>query len=737
MSLTERALDGQPLAIAGGFTLVREDVAIDNLADLAFNIPVFEEHGLEIVKSVDQQRAEIGDVVTYRIEVHNPTAASVSGVIVRDHLPESFHYVPGTARLNVGSAPEQSIEPETANGNLFFHIGNLGPGEGARLLYRVRIGANAHEGDRENVAVAAGTFANGEASETGAARAIVRVGGGVFSTRQVIIGRVFEDVNRNGSFDSNDKPSAGVRIYLTSGQSVITDSEGLYNFPALGDGSQVLTLDPMTVPAGFVLADGGTVAGRSWTRLLRTPIGGGAMLRQNFALVSSKANPDSRIASAKLTSSREGKTNESGSTADKINTGKNGSSATGTAPAAQSSAFADKQNRPEASPSSPTAAGIYQFATEETIEPIAPGTVQVLSPRADSVVMAPALEVAARVALKSTVKLEVNGEKISDKNIGTTRLDQKNQVATFTFVSIGLRPGPNRIRINAIGPDGTSGHTQELTVFGRGPVQRLEVVPEKTAIQAGGRDSTTIKILAFDKWNNPANDNQVGVESSLGQLSRLEQKPIDNGVLVPGKVVPNADLSTDVRTRLEDHAHGQLIIPMENGEASVRLVGPAQAGEARLHVVAGQLEMEAVVRILAESRPTIMVALAEMSFGNSIPEVNLRGEQGNRRKRVSFFYSGRLGADNALTLSYDSQRPINRTVGHDRLFQFDPLDRAYPVFGDSSTRFEAAQSNSKLYARLDHKRSYAMFGDIDADMEQVPLAGPTLLSRATFFPAVA
>ena len=256
MSLTERALDGQPIAVAGGFTLVREEVAIDNLADLAFNIPVFEEHGLEITKSVDQQRAEVGDVVTYRIEVHNPTVASVSNVMVRDHLPESFHYVLGTARLNVGSAPEQQIEPETNGGNLIFQLGDLGPGAGARLLYRVRIGANAREGDMENVAVGSGIFPNGERSETGAARATVRVGGGVFSTRQVIIGRVFEDVNRNGSFDSHDKPAAGVRIYLTSGQSVITDSQGLYNFPALGDGSQVLALDPVTVPAGYALADG-------------------------------------------------------------------------------------------------------------------------------------------------------------------------------------------------------------------------------------------------------------------------------------------------------------------------------------------------------------------------------------------------------------------------------------------------------------------------------------------------
>ena len=72
-------------------------------AALAFNIPVFEEHGLDITKTVDQQRAEIGDVVTYRIEVRNPTGSLVRDVIVNDDLPESFFYVPGTARVK--SAP--------------------------------------------------------------------------------------------------------------------------------------------------------------------------------------------------------------------------------------------------------------------------------------------------------------------------------------------------------------------------------------------------------------------------------------------------------------------------------------------------------------------------------------------------------------------------------------------------------------------------------------------------------
>jgi uncharacterized repeat protein (TIGR01451 family) len=711
IAITERALDSQPIAIAGGFTLVREEVQLDSLADLAFNIPVFEDHGLEITKSVDQQRAEIGDVVTYHIEVHNPTAATVSNVTVRDHLPESFHYVSGTARLQAGSSLEQQIEPEAIGGDLIFHLGDLGAGAGARLFYRVRIGANAREGDMENVAMGSGTFPNGEPSQTGVVRAIVRVGGGVFSTRQVIIGRVFEDVNRNGQFDASDKPVSGARLYLTNGQSVITDSQGLYNFPSLGDGSQVIALDPVTVPAGFALADGNSVSGRSWTRLLRTPVGGGSLLRQNFILVGSSADASGSSLATPRTPDRGADRSQSSRSQQSKPLTTSGAKLVGASG--------------EPAPVMRNGVSVSEFAATETLEPVAPGAAVILSPKPDSVVMGPAMELTARVAINWTVKLEVNGERVSDQNIGTRRVDNKNQVATFTFVSINLRPGPNRVTVTPISPTGASGTPQEMMALGRGPIQRIEVVPEKTAIQAGGRDSTIIKILAFDKWGHPASDSQVGIESTLGQLVRWQPQPDDDGTLTPGKVTPNADLPTRVDSRDEDKPRGQLVVPMENGEAAVKLIGPSQPGDARLHVVAGQLEMESVVRVLPENRPSILVGLAEMSFGNSIPEVNLRGEQGHSRNHLSLFYSGRLPFNSALTISYDSQRAINRTTGHDRLFQIDPLDRAYPVFGDSSTRYEAAQSNSKLYARLDHGRSYAMFGDLNADMEQVSLAGYT------------
>jgi uncharacterized repeat protein (TIGR01451 family) len=765
--LTVHSLDGQPLAKAGAFDLVTEDVSMENMAALVLNIPMFEQHGLTLLKSVDRPRAEIGDAVAYRVEINNPTAASVFDVVVHDRLPASFHYATGTARLTVGSAIESAVEPEIAGNELVFHIGEIGPGATARLLYRARIGANAHEGEQENVAVANGRFLNGDPTQTAPARASVIVGRGAFSTRQIILGRVFVDANRNEQFDDGDMPLPGVRLFLNSGQSVVTDSQGLYNFPSLGDGAQVISLDPMTLAKRYALTDNGSLAGRSWTRLLRTPLGGGALLRQNFALApvdqtdyvaaANHASPTRASAetispaSSEVGPSRISWPKQAGVSRYRLQLSSDESfndiifddsvsgneySATELAPGRYFWRVAAAQDKTAQFTTSVAfevkSSTTQELVTSETLEPVAPGEVTVLSPAANTVVMSPALQLEARVALNWKVSLEINGKAVSEKNVGTIRQDHKNNVTTFTYVGVELRPGPNTLRVSAISPQGTVGHSRELVVQGRGPARRLAITAEKNEIQTGGHDSTLIRVRAFDEWDNPAADDQVAVETSIGKLVRISQKDgiragedknAEVSSVSSAQSAKPSFLSSRSAKNDEDVKNDLVIVSLTGGEAVLQLSAPGAPGEARLRAQMGQVEAEAKVRITPESRPTILVGLAEMTFGQSLPEVNLRGEEGHYRNRLSFFYSGRVGDRNLLTLSYDSQRPINRTAGRDRLFNLDPLDRVYPLFGDSSTRFEAAQSNSKLYARLDRNRSYAMFGDFDADMEDVSLAG--------------
>ncbi len=678
-----RALDGQSIARSNSFALTSDNVSIDDIAALALNVPMFENTTLEIQKSADRRNADVGDVVSYHVEVHNATSETISNVFVGDRLPESFRYAAGTGLVE--SSSKRTIEPEVSANDLVFRVGEVAPGERLSIVYRVRVGANARDGEQINSAIAEGAFPSGERVATAPARVGVIVSHGVFSTRQLIIGRVFEDVNGNGRFDKGDKPTSGVRLYLDKGQSVITDSAGMYNFPSVEDGAVVIALDPITLPSGYVLSFDERRSDKGWARLLRTPLGGGGLLRQDFAL-KRKELSESKAVCAKPCRRHEMFIDDKNLLVS------------------SSSQLSEKQSVSLNSENNKTEPVIYKdsAATRLVSQPtsddasnaaVLPGDVRIISPTPDQVSMTPALEIEAQVAEGWQVALEVNGLRISDDNIGTRRHNHQTRTEAFRFVGINVRPGSNTVKVMAVRPDGSAGRSVELTAIGRGPARRLEIVSEKSEITAGGRDTTILHIRALDAWGHPANDGQVAIDTSAGSLQKGETNS------------------------------PQQIVSLENGEAIVKLISNNTPGLINLRASTGSVEANAEVRVTADIRPAILVGLAEMSFGRSAPEMELRGDNRKARAHVEFFYKGKTFANSLLTIAYDSQRPLNRTAGRDRLFQVDPLSRTYPLFGDSSVRYEDAQSNSKLYVRVDHKRSFAMFGDMEADLGESTLLG--------------
>src|SRR5207253_2499625 len=222
---------------------------------------------------------------------------------------------------------------------------------------------------------------------------------------------------------------------------------------------------------------------------------------------------------------------------------------------------------------------------------------------------------------------------ISDKDIGTTRQDNKNRVTTYTYVGIELRPGPNSVRVTPISPAGAAGRPTQLTVLGRGPARRLEIFTDKKEIQADGRDSTIVLVSAYDHWGSPAADDQVALETSAGELLRIDDQTGKTKATADASAGIDSSLRPDVSVLRERRSarQTQVIVSLIGGEARLKLVASGAPGEAKLRAQMGQTESEARVRITPESRPAILVGLAEMTVGQSVPEVNLRGEEGSFR----------------------------------------------------------------------------------------------------------
>ena len=114
---------------------------------------------------------------------------------------------------------------------------------------------------------------------------------------------------------------------------------------------------------------------------------------------------------------------------------------------------------------------------------------------------------------------------------------------------------------------------------------------------------------------------------------------------------------------------------------------------------------------------SLLIGLGEVSFGRAAQEFELFQKDKDAWATGSVFYQGTVGSPkNQLTFAADSRRRLNGTTDQDRLFELDPNDRMYPVFGDASRRQEFATSNSKVFARLERGASHVMWGDLVGDL---------------------
>ena len=216
--------------------VINNHIAIDPLASTA--------SGLSKRALVTQVRR--GERVPYVI-----TAADTSLVLARivDIIPPGFDYVANSALVN-GVAQEPTI----AGRNLTFD--GLVPDAGSDITIELTLIAT--------VAVTTGPHVNtaqliNPATDlvVGSARATVTVlAEHVFDCGD-IIGKVFDDRNRNGSQDEGEPGLAGVRLVTVKGVLITTDKHGRFHVacadvPDADIGSNfILKLDTRTLPSGF------------------------------------------------------------------------------------------------------------------------------------------------------------------------------------------------------------------------------------------------------------------------------------------------------------------------------------------------------------------------------------------------------------------------------------------------------------------------------------------------------
>jgi large repetitive protein len=205
---------------------------------------------LTITKTTPLLNVTRGQLVPYVITMRNVVGLPLQDARLVDRFPAGFRYVPGSAHLD-----KVQVEPVAAGRELQWSDLSFDSTDQHTISMLLAVGAGVSEGEFVNRAQVVNSFTGSALS--GEASATVRVVPDPTFDCTDIIGKVFDDANRNGMQEAGEQGLPGVRLVTTQGLAAITDAYGRFHItcaitPREDRGSNfVLKLDDRTLPSGY------------------------------------------------------------------------------------------------------------------------------------------------------------------------------------------------------------------------------------------------------------------------------------------------------------------------------------------------------------------------------------------------------------------------------------------------------------------------------------------------------
>uniref|UniRef100_Q11MC3 Conserved repeat domain n=3 Tax=Chelativorans TaxID=449972 RepID=Q11MC3_CHESB len=206
---------------------------------------------ISIAKIANLRAIRRGEQAPFTIRVTNLAGSRVDGLTVVDRIPPGFRYVEGSATVG-----DVAVEPVEAGREIRFE--NLSLEGNQEIEIRLRMLALSSAGPGEHVNRARAEDASGRQLAPEAQAVVEILAEPVFDCGDVI-GKVFDDVNRNGYQDQGEPGLPGVRVATVKGWLITTDEYGRFHvacadLPEARIGSNfIMKLDTRTLPTGYRL----------------------------------------------------------------------------------------------------------------------------------------------------------------------------------------------------------------------------------------------------------------------------------------------------------------------------------------------------------------------------------------------------------------------------------------------------------------------------------------------------
>ncbi|WP_336067807.1 DUF7507 domain-containing protein [Nitratireductor rhodophyticola] len=206
---------------------------------------------LTISKMAERPTIRRGEQAPFTIVVANNSDVPVRGLKVEDQLPNGFRFIEGSALID--GAPAAPV----VNGrSLLFDDISVEARSSVEIRLSMNAPASIGPGVYVNTAVLTDPLGRRISSE---AKASVQIEAEPVFDCGDVIGKVFDDRNRNGYPDDEEPGLPGVRLAVVEGKLITTDPAGRFHIPCAALPDQrlgtnfVIKLDARTLPSGYRL----------------------------------------------------------------------------------------------------------------------------------------------------------------------------------------------------------------------------------------------------------------------------------------------------------------------------------------------------------------------------------------------------------------------------------------------------------------------------------------------------
>ncbi|MEM7767522.1 MAG: hypothetical protein AAF253_08545, partial [Pseudomonadota bacterium] len=599
---------------------------VDGSGVVILDIPVDGSQNLTVRKQAGVTEAAVGDFIAYTLMVDNTNDGSLP-VILEDTLPPAVRYMEGSATLNGQAMDDPEI---SANGGvLTFRGPRIAPGETQTFAYVVSVGAGIpDEGDLVNLAQAVSPRG---APLSNTSEAVVAIREDLFRSRLTLLGRVAEnacDVDDPWARPLEDGIGVpGVRLYLETGEFVVTDEDGLYHFQGVEEGTHVVRIDPATLPDGYtpvVCEENTRFAGDPTSQFV--DVRGGTIWRANFYLM------------------RTGDTEADARAED----------------AAADTEFNDRTEYRD-----------YDQAWLNTQTGQPADTVEWIYPNVERTPSVPSVNVGIKAAFGTQIQLTVNGRPVSSGNSQQTVVSTDRSLALLRWRSLDIIHGENTIEAAITHTDGRT-ETMVKSVWYVTEADRAVLVDDQSVMVADGRTQPVIAVRMEDANGRPVRKG-ARVRIDLPVPYRLASEDALDALRPAGR--PGATFN-EVTVGNDGIAHIELAPTLETGR--LRFAVPLNNNRFE--------EIEAY--LVPERRDWIVVGLADTTLEMVDGELETPGRAALFAKgMIKGDWLLTVAIDTATRRGQEDREIFNRinpnayyTLYGDRTFQGDDAESRYPVF---------------------------------------------------------